>query len=104
MTAMGKRSRILSATAELLMEQGLLAVQTRMVTERAGVGTGLLNHYFRWPDLRAQAWAAIFDAVAADLHREGESAAEALERFMSESFCRKPGPFGACGSRQSLLQ
>lgn len=93
MTALGKRNRILSATAELLMEQGLLAVQTRMVTERAGVGTGLLNHYFRWPDLRAQAWAAIFEAVAADLRRGGESPAEALERFMSESFLPEARPF-----------
>lgn len=83
----------MAATVELLLDQGLLAVQTRAVTERAGVGTGLLNHYFRWPELRAAAWAAIFDEVAADLRHPGESPAAALDRFFAESFAPVARPF-----------
>ncbi|MFN6979466.1 MAG: TetR family transcriptional regulator C-terminal domain-containing protein [Gemmobacter sp.] len=49
------RDAILSATAVLLTEQGLGATRTRDVTARAGVSTGLLNHYFTWRALRAEA-------------------------------------------------
>ncbi|MFN4173175.1 MAG: TetR/AcrR family transcriptional regulator [Pseudorhodobacter sp.] len=49
------RRAILSATAGLLAEQGLSATRTRDVTARAGVSTGLLNHYFTWAALRAEA-------------------------------------------------
>ena len=64
--ATDRQSRLVEATIELLLEGGLRAVTTRAVTQRAGVGTGLLNHYFRWPELRALAWAQIFEAVARD--------------------------------------
>jgi AcrR family transcriptional regulator len=47
-----RRTQILHATVDLLLENGLAATKTRAVTERSGVGTGLLNHYFRWNDLR----------------------------------------------------
>lgn len=60
--------------------------QTRAVTERAGVGTGLLNHYFRWPELRATAWSAIFDGIARTFRRDGEAPEQALDRFFSETF------------------
>lgn len=86
MTKSSKRDRIVAATVELLLEDGLLSAQTRAVTERAGVGTGLLNHYFRWPELRAAAWSAIFSGVADDMRRAGESPVETLERFFADSF------------------
>lgn len=87
-----KRDRIFQATVDLLLEQGLLAVQTRAVTERAGVGTGLLNHYFRWPDLRAAAWAAIFDEVAQNMRHPEEPAKDALDRFFAEAFADEARP------------
>lgn len=93
MTTTTKRDRIIGATVALLVEQGLLAVQTRAVTERAGVGTGLLNHYFRWPDLRANAWATIFTSVADDMRRDGETPPEAMRRFFIESFTAEARPF-----------
>lgn len=62
------------------------ATQTRAVTERAGVGTGLLNHYFRWPDLRAAAWSAIFEDLARDVLRDGEAPDQALDRVFAETF------------------
>lgn len=80
------RERIIEATVALLLEAGMSGTQTRAVTERAGVGTGLLNHYFRWPELRATAWAAIFDGVARDVRRDGEPPDRALDRFFSETF------------------
>lgn len=93
MTITSKRDRIVEATVALLIEQGLLTVQTRAVTERAGVGTGLLNHYFRWPDLRATAWAAIFAGVADTMRRDGETPPEAMRRFFTESFAPEARPF-----------
>jgi len=92
LTSASKRDRIVAATVALLLDEGLLSAQTRAVTERAGVGTGLLNHYFRWPDLRAAAWAAIFDGVAADMRRDGEGPADALERFLADSFSEAARP------------
>lgn len=86
------RTRILEATIALLLETGMRGTQTRAVTERAGVGTGLLNHYFRWPELRANAFAAIFDAIARDIRRDGEDPARALERFFAESFADEARP------------
>lgn len=88
-----KRERIIEATVALLIEQGLLTVQTRAVTERAGVGTGLLNHYFRWPELRATAWAVIFTDVADEMWRGGETPPEAMRRFFTESFAAEARPF-----------
>lgn len=93
MTATTKRDQIFDATVALLLEEGLLAVQTRAVTERAGVGTGLLNHYFRWPELRAAAWAAIFTGVADDMYRESETPTEAIDRFFAESFAAQARHF-----------
>lgn len=82
----GRRGLILQAAADLLLEVGLRASTTRAVTERAGVGTGLLNHYFRWPDLRAAAWKAIFDAVAQARFGAGEPPDAALERYFAAAF------------------
>lgn len=56
-------TRIRQAAVEILLEAGVRAATTRMVTERAGVGRGLLNHYFRWSELRAQALGQIFDQL-----------------------------------------
>jgi AcrR family transcriptional regulator len=89
----GGRERIIQATVTLLLEMGLLAVQTRAVTERAGVGTGLLNHHFRWPELRAKAWEAIFEEVVSDLWHVGEDPAVALDRFAAESFDSAARPY-----------
>jgi hypothetical protein len=93
MTITNKRDRIIEATVTLLIEQGLLSVQTRAVTERAGVGTGLLNHYFRWPDLRATAWVTIFNGVADEMWRDGEIPSDAMHRFFTESFGADARPF-----------
>ncbi|WP_322892187.1 MULTISPECIES: TetR family transcriptional regulator C-terminal domain-containing protein [unclassified Yoonia] len=65
-----RRAAILSAAADLIRENGVAAVRTRDVTARAGVGIGLLNHYFKWGELRALAaaqalWTEI-DRVAPD--------------------------------------
>lgn len=50
-----RRAAILAAAVELIREKGVASVRTRDVTARAGVGIGLLNHYFRWGSLRATA-------------------------------------------------
>jgi AcrR family transcriptional regulator len=88
-----KRDHIFQAAVQLFLEKGLLATQTRDVTDRAGVGTGLLNHYFRWPELRAAVWSSIFEIVAQDLRQLDETAEDALERFFSNSFAEEARPF-----------
>lgn len=82
----GGRDRIFQAAAEVILEKGLAQTQTRMVTERAQVGTGLLNHYFKWPELRAAAWEQIFQAVIDDQWRAGEPPRIAMDRFLNEAF------------------
>lgn len=50
-----RREELVAAAAELIAGRGLASVRTRDVTARAGVGVGLLNHYFTWSELRAEA-------------------------------------------------
>jgi AcrR family transcriptional regulator len=90
--ASAARAKIFEATIALLLEGGIQGTQTRTVTERAGVGTGLLNHYFRWPELRAAAWSSIFEAVARDTRRDGETPEQALDRFFAETFLESAHP------------
>jgi AcrR family transcriptional regulator len=82
----GRQDRIVHATVELLLELGLRATTTRAVTERAGVGTGLLNHYFRWPELRALAWGRIFEAVARDQFPPDLDPQATLEHYFATAF------------------
>lgn len=82
----GGRDRIFQAAAEVIYEKGLAEAQTRMVTDRAKVGTGLLNHYFKWPELRSAAWEMIFEAVVQDLWRSGETPRAAMDRFLEDAF------------------
>lgn len=81
-----RQKRLVEATVELLLEVGLRAATTRAVTQKAGVGTGLLNHYFRWPELRARAWAQIFQALAADQFAQEPDPRDALERYFATAF------------------
>jgi AcrR family transcriptional regulator len=57
-----RREELVAAAAALIAERGLAAVRTRDVTARAGVGVGLLNHYFTWSELRAAALDRVLDA------------------------------------------
>lgn len=81
-----RREQLLDATIALLLENGLRAVKTRDVTERAGVGTGLLNHYFRWPELRALAWARLFEEVTQGQFASSDDPKEDLERYFTTAF------------------
>jgi len=81
-----RRTQILHATVDLLLEDGLTATRTRTVTARSGVGTGLLNHYFRWNDLRATAWKLIFDAVAKDTFAPDLPPDQVMDRYFAGAF------------------
>jgi hypothetical protein len=81
-----RQDRIVQATVALLLEVGLRAATTRAVTEKAGVGTGLLNHYFRWPNLRALAWGQIFDAVAKDQFPADPDPQAAIDQYFTTAF------------------
>jgi AcrR family transcriptional regulator len=88
-----RRGAILRATVDLLLDVGLARARTRDVTERSGVGTGLLNHYFRWSDLRATAWGLIFDDVIPRQFGEGPGAADAMDHFFAQNFAPDSEPF-----------
>ncbi|MGO3842470.1 MAG: TetR/AcrR family transcriptional regulator [Alcaligenes pakistanensis] len=79
-------TRIRQAAVDTLLEVGVRAATTRMVTERAGVGRGLLNHYFRWSELRAQAWGEIFEQLM-DVGAAPDLGPQALmENYLSSAF------------------
>jgi AcrR family transcriptional regulator len=87
-----RRAAILAAAAELIRERGIAAVRTRDVTARAGVGIGLLNHYFRWGELRAQAAAL---ALAAEIDRvvpDAPSPDRQLDLFLKRAFGSEADP------------
>ncbi|WP_397422152.1 TetR family transcriptional regulator C-terminal domain-containing protein [Phenylobacterium sp.] len=88
-----RRGAILRATVDLLVEVGLARARTRDVTERSGVGTGLLNHYFRWSDLRATAWGLIFDDVIPRQFGAALSPADAMDHFFAQNFTPDSEPF-----------
>ena len=87
-----RRTAILSAAADLIRENGVAAVRTRDVTTRAGVGIGLLNHYFKWGELRALAaaqalWAEI-DRVVPDAPTPDRQ----LDVFLTRAFGEDADP------------
>ncbi len=57
-----------------------------MVTDQAGVGRGLLNHYFRWPDLRAAAWESIFAAVTTNQFPADQPPGPSCETYLATAF------------------
>lgn len=89
---MDRRAAILAAAAELIRERGIAAVRTRDVTARAGVGIGLLNHYFRWGELRAQAaakalWAEIERVIPTEARPDRQ-----LDIFLTCAFGAEADP------------
>lgn len=84
--AAARREEILATTAALLLAHGMNGVKTRNVTEAVGVGTGLLNHYFRWADLRAMAWERIFAEVAKTQFPEGVEPGAVVDTWLGGAF------------------
>jgi AcrR family transcriptional regulator len=85
-----RRETLIGVTAALFMEQGLAVTRTRDVTVRAGVGVGLLNHYFGWAELRALALGRALGAAVARIvpHAEGADPAATREAFAAAAFAR----------------
>jgi AcrR family transcriptional regulator len=81
-----RREQIVAAAMQIIARDGLAAARTRAVTERCGVGVGLLNHYFRWTDLRAEAWSRMAGEGVDSLFDPSLPPSEAMERFFSSSF------------------
>lgn len=78
--------RILQATIDVLLTNGLQAATTRQVTEQAGVGRGLLNHYYNWQELRVLAWEVIFEEVIHDQFAQFTAADQAIEYYLASAF------------------
>lgn len=90
-----RQEEMIRVTAELLLKQGFRATTTRHVTERLGVGTGLLNHYFTWTELRARAFESIAteDVTRTFANRPGAPARRVLRRFAREAFSSSAPPY-----------
>jgi AcrR family transcriptional regulator len=93
-TAGDRREALVETATALLIEQGLTATRTRDVTARAGVGVGLLNHYFSWTDLRALALGrALAQTVERVLPETPGDPGARLEVFLATSFAEATDPF-----------
>lgn len=94
-----RREALVGATAALLIERGLAATRTRDVTARAGVGVGLLNHYFAWTELRALALGRVLLQTVAQVlpdapgDVDGGDPGARLEVFLRASFAEATDPF-----------
>lgn len=78
--------RIRQSAVEVLLEVGVRSATTRMVTDRAGVARGLLNHYYRWSELRAEAWSEIFDKMLNEQPSPPMEPDELIEAYLSSAF------------------
>ncbi len=87
-----RRAAILAAAADLIRERGIATVRTRDVTARAGVGIGLLNHYFRWGELRAQAAAVALSAEIDRVVPDAPSPERQLDLFLQSAFGAQADP------------
>ena len=88
----GRRAAIFAAAKALIRERGLSEVRTRDVTERAGVGIGLLNHYFRWQDLRAEAAVAALQDEIEQMFPAKGAPDTTLARFVRQAFTERSAP------------
>ncbi|MDP5085450.1 MAG: TetR family transcriptional regulator C-terminal domain-containing protein [Yoonia sp.] len=87
-----RRSAILAAATDLIRENGVAAVRTRDVTTRAGVGIGLLNHYFKWGELRALAAAQALWAEIERVVPEAPAPDRQLDVFLARAFGEDADP------------
>ena len=92
-SADARKALLVAATAELLFERGFSGTKTRDVTERCGVGTGLLNHYFTWAELRAQAFAKIYAEVVAEQFHQDTPPQQLLDAYLRTTFSSRAVPY-----------
>jgi AcrR family transcriptional regulator len=94
--ASDRRETMIAATERVLLRKGLLAATTRDVTDELGVGAGLLNHYFTWPDLRATAFERLMTRdLDQSLPADGAGAASGvLKRFVASAFAKEADKIG----------
>lgn len=88
-----RQAQLIDAVIEVMLEIGLAAATTRAVAHRAEVGAGLINHYFRWPELRAMGWRKLFEAVAHDQFGQDMPPEQALERYFANAFSATARPY-----------
>jgi AcrR family transcriptional regulator len=91
-----RRETMIAAAERVLLRKGLLAATTRDVTDELGVGAGLLNHYFTWPDLRAIAFERLMMRDLDHSLPEGEAvnAATILLKFAATTFAKQSDRIG----------
>jgi AcrR family transcriptional regulator len=88
----GRRAAIFAAAKTLIRERRLSEVRTRDVTERAGVGIGLLNHYYRWQELRAEAAVAALEDEIDRVFAMPAAPGAALSGFVNQAFTERSEP------------
>jgi AcrR family transcriptional regulator len=81
-----RRDQLIAAAKAVIKRKGLKDARTRDVTDHSGVGTGLLNHYFSWNQLRAQAWAELAWETVEALLPQGLASRDRLDHFLNAAF------------------
>jgi AcrR family transcriptional regulator len=80
-TAQARRELIRSSAAAVIAERGFAGTTMALVARKAGVSTGMLNHYFAdRSDMLMQTLEAVSDAMLARVQREIDGTAPGLER------------------------
>jgi AcrR family transcriptional regulator len=94
--ASDRRASMIAATERVLLRKGLLAATTRDVTDELGVGAGLLNHYFTWPELRATAFEQLMmhDLDQSLPENAADPAVAILEAFTASAFAKRTDNIG----------
>jgi len=90
-----RRADLIAVTAEIILERGFSAATTRDVTQRAGVGTGLLNHYFAWDELRCLGFESVArTGTAYALPDDGvRRPLRAMKRMIKDAFASESDAF-----------
>ncbi len=94
-TSSDRRVELISATAEIMLRRGFSAATTRDVTGQVGVGSGLLNHYFSWEELRRLGFEAVaqYGTDATFPHPRKDDPLRTLRRLIREAFSRHADPY-----------
>ena len=90
-----RRAEIISAAAAIIVSKGFTTATTRDVTRYIGVGSGLLNHYFSWAELRRLAFDEIASLATTETFAgiDALSATQIMRRFVKDTFSMNAKPY-----------
>lgn len=90
-----RRAEIVAVAAQLMLRKGLKNTTTRDITTELGVGSGLLNHYFRAGDLKREAFEQVAKQDIEHTFGTGKvgAARRVIDRLQREAFSKHAEPY-----------